>query len=448
MAFFDLNDTFGAYTLGTFASSILFGTYHYFNTYSDGILLKLTVITVSCFEMLHVSFSIHAVYHYLVNDYFSPLSLLHNICRCFEMLHVSFSIHAVYHYLVNDYFSPLSLLHNIWYIVFLASFYSPRSPEPWLAGPSTYVETFRPVPLLHNPDSDDAIVVLVVHLFYARRIYIISRRENVLIPVAITIASLANCTTNWILVAVLFRLHSLLELPGLPETLAKMSLSTTVAIDITIAATLTYYLHTSRTGIKQVFDIITLTLITTRPRDLLFLAFSQVLATLYSNSFLATLNSRRRLEKVDAVVSSNALTLQTINFRAAAAGAVNSDSTSSPIEILQIQHMTINDLKTLPSHLQTIARKPNILAKPKERQVRKTAPRVQIPSPALAAGDLERDDLPAFPAPAGGGGVSEGRRNVEPGVTTPGVARHEGLKAGGAGDVANVKARSGVGLFV
>ncbi|PPQ92447.1 hypothetical protein CVT25_009693 [Psilocybe cyanescens] len=229
-----------------------------------------------------------------------------------------------------------------------------------------------------------------------------------------TIVALTHCTTSWILVAVLFRLHSLLDIPGLPETLAKVSLSTAVAIDITIASTLTYYLHTSRTGIKQVFDIITLTLVTTRPRDFLFFAFSQVLATLYSNSFLATLNSRRRPEKADAIVSSNALTLQTINFRAAAAGAVNSDSTSSPIEN--------------GSH-----------------KVRKTAPRVQIPPPALArAGDSERNDLPAVPAPAGGGRVGEGRRDVEPGVTTPGVARHEGLKASGAGDVADVKARSGV----
>lgn len=35
------------------------------------------------------------------------------------------------------------------------------------------------------------------------------------------------------------------------QTLAKVSLSTAVAIDITIASTLTYYLHTSRTGIRQ-----------------------------------------------------------------------------------------------------------------------------------------------------------------------------------------------------
>ncbi|KAH9481048.1 hypothetical protein JR316_0005567 [Psilocybe cubensis] len=231
----NLNDTFGAYTLGTFASSILFGvtcfqTYHYFNTYTDdGIFLKLTVITVSGFEMLHVGFSIHAVYHYLITDYLSPLSLL------------------------------------------------------------------RPV---------------------------------------------------W------FRLRSLLELPGLPETLAKISLSTAVAIDVTIAATLSYFLHSSRTGIKQtdklinrlmkytinngvlttVFDIITLTLVITRPRDLIFLAFSQVLASLYSNSFLATLNSRRPPASSHAVVNSNGISLQTIHFGAVPGAMVNSDSTSSPIE--------------------------------------------------------------------------------------------------------------------
>ncbi|PPQ94754.1 hypothetical protein CVT25_007685 [Psilocybe cyanescens] len=249
-------------------------TYHYFKAYSDGISLKLTVITVSGFEMLHVSFSIHAVYHYLITDYFSPLSLL----------------------------------HNVWSINILFG-----------------------------------VIVLII-------------------SVCLTIVALTNCTTSWILVAVLFRLHTLLELPGLPETLAKMTLSTAVAIDITIASTLTYYLHTSRTGIKQP-------------------------------------------EKVDAVVSSNTLTLQSINFQAAAAGAVNRDSTSLLIENTPIIPPT---------------RKPNILAKLRDRQVRNSAPRFQIPLPALARdGDLERDNLLAAPAPVCDGGVSEGRGDVVPGVATP-----------------------------
>ncbi|PPQ83996.1 hypothetical protein CVT25_000542 [Psilocybe cyanescens] len=48
-----------------------------------------------------------------------------------------------------------------------------------------------------------------------------------------------------------FRLTSIEQIPGLPETLAKCILASAAAIDITIAGTLSYYLHTKRTGFKQ-----------------------------------------------------------------------------------------------------------------------------------------------------------------------------------------------------
>uniref|UniRef100_A0A8H7Y2L0 DUF6534 domain-containing protein n=1 Tax=Psilocybe cubensis TaxID=181762 RepID=A0A8H7Y2L0_PSICU len=310
----NLNDTFGAYTLGTFASSILFGvtcfqTYHYFNTYTDdGIFLKLTVITVSS-GIRNVACGLqHSCCIPLPNNGLSESA-------------VSASSRLVDKRVSNDAYASEILFGVI------------------------------------------AIVVLVVQLFYAWRIYIISRKKNLFIPIAIFLTSpgafgrpswrlLIALRVGVVLTAVLFRLRSLLELPGLPETLAKISLSTAVAIDVTIAATLSYFLHSSRTGIKQtdklinrlmkytinngvlttVFDIITLTLVITRPRDLIFLAFSQVLASLYSNSFLATLNSRRPPASSHAVVNSNGISLQTIHFGAVPGAMVNSDSTSSPIE--------------------------------------------------------------------------------------------------------------------
>ncbi|PPQ91736.1 hypothetical protein CVT25_013018 [Psilocybe cyanescens] len=115
---------------------------------------------------------------------------------------------------------------------------------------------------------------------------------------------------------------------------------------------------------------------------------------------------------------------------------------------------TLLKLPRMPERLpssrpQTIARKPNILTKPKERQVCNPALRLEIPPPGLACGGyLERDNLPAEPAPVRGSGVIEGRGDIVPGVAAPAVARHKGLEAVGPGNVSDVETRSGVGLFV
>ncbi|PPQ96637.1 hypothetical protein CVT26_010677 [Gymnopilus dilepis] len=173
------------------------------------------------------------------------------------MLHAAVSIQALYHYLITNYFNPVGLLQDIWSINILGD------------------------PVLHS--------------------------------------------------------------------IAKAILSSAAAIDLTIAFTLSYYLHAHRTGVKQynvhrvfsflsadiyhrtdklinrlmvitinngiltsTLDIVTLALVSSiglyerhilnttqviaRSKDLLFFALSQVLATLYSNSLLATLNSRESLK--------------------------------------------------------------------------------------------------------------------------------------------------------
>jgi len=91
------------------------------------------------------------------------------------------------------------------------------------------------------------------------------------------------------------------------------SLSLAVVTDVLIAGSLAYYLHTSRSGIKRTdklvnqllaytinngiltsaFDIVTLVFVTTEVNNLIFLAVFQVVGNLYTNSMMATLNSRK-----------------------------------------------------------------------------------------------------------------------------------------------------------
>ncbi|KAF8890802.1 hypothetical protein CPB84DRAFT_1389776 [Gymnopilus junonius] len=269
-----LTDTFGAYTIGTFVSSILLGvtcfqTWSYFNKYSDPPLVKFTVGALLALEMLHVVVSIHALYHYLISNYFNPFGLLQDIWS----INILFGIIGV--------------------------------------------------------------IVLLVHLLYAMRIYHVSGRKK-LIPLAISFVSLGHCALGWVLAGLLFRRTLESEILGDPllHGIAKAILGSAAAIDMTITFTLSYYLHKNRTGIKQTdklinrlmvitinngvltstLDIATLVLVIVRSKDLLFFALSQVLATLYSNSLLGTLNSRESLKESqerDVVASS---TLLSINF--------------------------------------------------------------------------------------------------------------------------------------
>jgi hypothetical protein len=81
MSSLDLNNTFGALLLGTIISSILYGftcvqSWHYFQNYSDGPLVKVSVAALWILESLHSAFSIHAIYYYVILNYMNPGALV------------------------------------------------------------------------------------------------------------------------------------------------------------------------------------------------------------------------------------------------------------------------------------------------------------------------------------------------------------------------------------
>ncbi|PBK68793.1 hypothetical protein ARMSODRAFT_193340 [Armillaria solidipes] len=80
MAEASLNGTFGAFLIGIIVSSCLFGvactqTWYYYTRYSDGIVLKALVGTILILEVLHLAFSSHAIYYYVVLHYGDPAAL-------------------------------------------------------------------------------------------------------------------------------------------------------------------------------------------------------------------------------------------------------------------------------------------------------------------------------------------------------------------------------------
>ncbi|KDR70475.1 hypothetical protein GALMADRAFT_144760 [Galerina marginata CBS 339.88] len=206
-----LTNTFGAYTIATFASAILFGVscfqaWHYFNTYSDAPILKYTVGALVALEMLHLAVSIHALYYFLITNYLNPFALLQNVWWVADF------------YLTTEF---ILRCHRICLRIMLKL-------------------TLGII----------GLIMTLVHLCYAMRIYHVSGRKKI-VPIAIAVVSLIPCAIGWVVVAVLFRDRLNAHLPGLPETLAKALLAAAIAIDVFIAYTLSYYLHTNRSGMKQ-----------------------------------------------------------------------------------------------------------------------------------------------------------------------------------------------------
>ncbi|KDR69561.1 hypothetical protein GALMADRAFT_145313 [Galerina marginata CBS 339.88] len=253
----DLNDTFGALLIGVVLSAGLFGVtcsqvFYYSQNYaSDGILIKGAVATLLILEGLHSAFSIHAIYYYTILNYLNPLALIQATWSAIMTLGIS------------------------------------------------------------------SLIILVVHLFYVRRVYHVSRK-NIPLVTLLAALSLGHFGTGIAVTVRAFQLEFFAAFSRSSRIVAA-SLSLAVATDILTAASLSYYLHTSRSGIERtdtlinklmayainngiltsLFDIIVLTFDTVEPNNLIFLAIFQVVGNLYTNSMMATLNSRHSLSKVN-----------------------------------------------------------------------------------------------------------------------------------------------------
>ncbi|KAK0455655.1 uncharacterized protein EV420DRAFT_1644439 [Desarmillaria tabescens] len=274
MAESSLNGTFGAYLIGVIVSACLFGvtctqTWYYFTRYSDVTTLKVWVAAIWILEVLHVAFPGHAIYYYAILHYGDPAALAQAIW---------------------------TLCVNI---------------------------------------TVTGLIGLLVDLFYARRIYYLSNHNvpllaaTVVLPVCRLGTSIGAYSSylymkdfeleNWLCRLlgitvysiqlkdfVRFKLHS-------NTSLVRASATIHVVTDILVAGSLCYFLHNNRNGIKRtdtminrlmvytvhtglitaVADILVIAFNIAYPGNLVFLAVYQVIANLYSNSLLATLNARR-----------------------------------------------------------------------------------------------------------------------------------------------------------
>ncbi|KAK0476154.1 hypothetical protein IW261DRAFT_1609763 [Armillaria novae-zelandiae] len=271
----NLNATFGAFLISVIASSCLFGVtctqaWYYYTRYSDGIVLKVLVGTIWILEVLHLAFGSHAIYHYVI-------------------LH---------------YGDPTALAEVIWSVSLNVSV--------------------------------TALIALFVYLYYARRIYQLSN-YNIPLVALVVIPSVCRlgtsiCITGYGLHLKYYFLFKRSVMAGL----IRASLTLYVVSDLLIAVLLCYYLHSSRTGITRtdtlinrliiyavhnglitsVADIFVIVFNMTYPDNLVYLSVYQIVANLYSNTFLATLNARKATKPDNDHFSTNLNTLNLSTFGA------------------------------------------------------------------------------------------------------------------------------------
>ncbi|EGO00139.1 hypothetical protein SERLA73DRAFT_72878 [Serpula lacrymans var. lacrymans S7.3] len=158
-------------------------------------------------------------------------------------------------------------------------------------------------------------IIFLVHCFYARRIWILSLRNKLLIGVLI----LAVC--HFVLeigvMALTFKWPEFSEFHRI-EPYYTASLAVAAANDIIITVSIVYLLASSRNGIKStntivsriisyiissgvltsVTDVAILVCFVAMPNNLVYLALYQFINNLYANSLLATLNARESLREV------------------------------------------------------------------------------------------------------------------------------------------------------
>ncbi|PCH43295.1 MFS general substrate transporter [Wolfiporia cocos MD-104 SS10] len=200
---------------------------------------------------------------------------------CLDVCHISLSMHMIYYYLVLNYYHPEALSKAVW------SF------------DVTVVVT--------------AVVTVIAHCFYAKRVYILSNR-NLFLPIAILLLSAIRLAFGVVVTVRMFQIQVLDKLPKAMAPYVGTGMGAGSVADCIITGALVHYLRTHRSGFSSRTDnlldkltywtvncgVLTSTVgiaviicFVSMPDNMIYLALHLLLSKLYANALLATLNFRK-----------------------------------------------------------------------------------------------------------------------------------------------------------
>lgn len=158
-----------------------------------------------------------------------------------------------------------------------------------------------------------AIITVISHCFYARRVYILGNR-NWFLPVIILVLSALRLTFGCVVTARMFQIKVLARLPDAMSAYVGTGMGAGSLADCIITASLVYFLRTHRTGfsshtdslldkltywtvncglLPSIVGIAVIICFIIMPDNMIYLALHLLLSKLYANALLATLNFRK-----------------------------------------------------------------------------------------------------------------------------------------------------------
>ncbi|KAI0047428.1 hypothetical protein FA95DRAFT_1606123 [Auriscalpium vulgare] len=279
LAAFNRGGTIGVEYLGVVFSSILYGVsclqmFQYFRSEkarSDVWWIKAMVVILFAFDTTHEAFVIHVSYHYLITNYDDPEALLKNIWS----IPFSVTIHAIIAFVTNCFF-----VYRIWKL-----------------SANKFVSAFCV--------SDTSTASLPAHL-------------NLASQSATGVAGLVSSLVFTIQFYLVQDLVEAITTLKFFQSTGILSVSLSAAAGVLRSATLTFYLHTNRTGFRHSNDVITklsmlvlgtgtvttlfliaeLISYVAAPDLLYVLLFEFVTSKLYVNSVLTCLNMREHIRNL------------------------------------------------------------------------------------------------------------------------------------------------------
>ncbi|EIW57869.1 uncharacterized protein TRAVEDRAFT_48895 [Trametes versicolor FP-101664 SS1] len=240
-------------------------------------------LVCTCLGCIMFGLTTHQTYRYfrLYPTDMTALKVLVLTVLVLDITHTITSIHVCYFYLVTNYFHPERLLDGVWSIRLIIL--------------------------------EMGVLILVCHLFFARRLFLLGNRN--LIPVVI-IGLLLLLEMGFCMAAVIesFLKVSFANFEKYPWLIWTI-LALAVAVDVVATSTLTYYLRQSRTGFKRTDSMVDILMVygintglstsvvtlaalisaIALPNSLIYTAIMVVGTKMYANSLLAVLNSRRSI---------------------------------------------------------------------------------------------------------------------------------------------------------
>ncbi|KAI0648734.1 hypothetical protein C8Q79DRAFT_468692 [Trametes meyenii] len=259
-----LDNTLGAFLLGTYFGLMLYGmviyqVYRYFRMYPNDVgLVKIWVVAILLVETAHT-------------------------ILCW---------HSCYYYLITNYHRPDILPYSVWSINML--------------------------PVITS------ITVGMSQGFFARRVYLISSKYRILVTISIILSiavlgfSVAATSMGFVLnVYTTFSQFSWLDSAAFATTLVADSLTTTVLV-ITLKRSRTGITRTNRivdrlilyavnTGLlTSISNAVALILSIAQPDNMIYFGVCIVITKLYANSLLAVLNTRRDLAETGSSSTASA----------------------------------------------------------------------------------------------------------------------------------------------